>query len=69
MDRLEVAKRLVTAVRDSYVSEGKVCDCCGMITFVDWNAKQLREQLNGVLIRLENIQKRIKNTKGKTKRP
>jgi hypothetical protein len=61
---LEFAKELILAVRDSFSTEKEVCECCGFERFKNWNERQLRDQLNGAVTRLENVEKRMLDTEG-----
>jgi hypothetical protein len=49
---------LITAARDSFSTESQICDSCGHQLFADWNAKQLRDQLNGALTRVARVLER-----------
>lgn len=58
-NKLKAAEALITQVRESLSSEQKKCDCCGAVRFVDWNDKQMRDQLNGAIHRLQQVGRRI----------
>lgn len=67
-NRLTAAIQAILEVRDSFPKNEKICCECGMTTFANWNEKQIRDQLNGSISRLEKVIDRIKRTEGKTKR-
>lgn len=67
-NKLRAAERLILQVRDSFSNEEKICECCGMVAFVNWNEKQMRDQLNGAVTRLQRVTERMTNTEKRTHR-
>ncbi len=57
--KLRAAVNLIIQVRDSFSNEKKTCDHCGMVTFPAWNDKQMRDQLNGAITRLQKVEERM----------
>ncbi len=63
--KLRAATALILQVRDSFSNEKVICECCGMVSFPHWNEKQMRDQLNGAITRLERVEERMLNTEGR----
>lgn len=59
--KLEQAKKLIEQVRDSLSSESKVCECCGLTKYQNYDQYQVREWLNAAINRLEKTTERINN--------
>jgi hypothetical protein len=60
IDKLKQVLQILLEVRNSFSNEEKRCDHCNMITFLDWNEKQMRDQINGAISRVEKVIDRLK---------
>lgn len=54
-EKLLAAKKLILEVRDSLNNKQERCSCCGAERFVDWNERQMRENLNGAVTRIDRV--------------
>jgi transposase len=52
-EKLMEAKRLILEVRDTFNNTQERCSCCGAERFVNWNQRQMRDQLNGAVTRID----------------
>ena len=57
--KLSQASRLIGEVKDSLSVEKKNCDCCGLVTYTNWEQYCNRQVLNGVLNKLEKSVERM----------
>lgn len=62
IEKLKKALQYLTEVRDGFSDEEKCCNHCGVATFVNWNEKQMRDQINGSISRLEKVISRLKRS-------
>lgn len=64
VEKLALAAQIITEVRDSLNNERLICECCGFERFIDYNDRQMREQLNGAVTRLARVSDRMTRTDG-----
>jgi hypothetical protein len=58
-NKLRAAEALITQVRDVLNNEKSTCECCKISKYINWDEKQMYDQLNGAISRLQQVGSRI----------